>query len=85
MSLEAEIENLRRLLQAQQMEKVKAQAERDALRAELAAEREALEPFAKLNVSRFMTDGIKYVFRIDAKDVRRARARIDAALAKGDK
>jgi predicted nucleic acid-binding Zn-ribbon protein len=39
MSLEAEIESLRRLLQAQQIEKVKAQAECNALRAELAAEK----------------------------------------------
>lgn len=34
----------------------------------------ALEPFAKLRVTRFMTDGLKYEFRIDAADLRRANA-----------
>jgi hypothetical protein len=35
--------------------------------------REALEPFANLRVTRFMTDGLKYGFRVDAADMRRAR------------
>jgi len=36
--------------------------------------REALEPLANLPVTRFMTDGLKYEFRVDAKDIRRGRA-----------
>jgi hypothetical protein len=41
---------------------------------------EALKPFAKLRVGRFMTDGLRYDYRIDAAWLRRAR-RVYEALA----
>jgi hypothetical protein len=46
--------------------------------------REALEPFANLRVSRFMTDGLKYEFRIDAGDLRRANAVLRETKESGD-
>ena len=40
---------------------------------------DALQPLAGLNVARLMTDGIKYNFRIDAADIRHARAALPLA------
>ena len=45
-----------------------------AVRAQLAVAREALEPFAQLRATRFMTNGLRYEFRIDAAWIRKARA-----------
>lgn len=45
----------------------------DRLRAELAAAREALKPFADLRVTRFMTGGLRYNFRVDAAWIRKAK------------
>jgi len=53
-------------------------AERDA---EIMRLREALEPFSNLRVTRLMVDGIKYDFRIDAADIRRARATLATPVA----
>lgn len=47
--------------------------ELNRLRAELAATKEALKPFANLRVTRFMTDGLRYDFRVDAAWIRKAR------------
>lgn len=46
----------------------------DRLRAELTAAKDALKPFADLRVTRFMTDGLTYNFRVDAAWIRKARA-----------
>lgn len=46
--------------------------------------REALEPFAKLNVTRFMMDGCRYDFRVDAAWIRGARAAL-ACRPQGEK
>jgi len=48
------------------------------LREALAEDEKALEPFAGLQVARFMTDGCRYDYRLDAAWIRRAKA----ALAK---
>lgn len=47
--------------------------ELDRLRSELAAAREALKPFADLRVTRFMTDGLRYNFLVDAAWIRKAK------------
>ena len=41
--------------------------------------REALAPFASLRVARLMTSGLKYDFRIDAGDIRKAIAALTGA------
>lgn len=48
--------------------------ELDRLRAENKVLRDALKPFANLRTTRFMTDGIRYDFRVDAAWIRKARA-----------
>jgi hypothetical protein len=49
----------------------------DALRAERDALREALKPFADLHANRFMTDGLRYEFRVDVAWIRKARAALN--------
>jgi DNA repair exonuclease SbcCD ATPase subunit len=48
--------------------------ENERLRAKLERAKEALEPFGKLRVGRFETDGLRYDYRLDAAWVRRAHA-----------
>lgn len=55
-------------------------SERDAALSALRTAAEALAPFAKLRVSRFMTDGLRYDYRLDSSWLRRARTAHEAAM-----
>jgi chromosome segregation ATPase len=58
-----------------------ANRQRSEAEAQLAVMREALKPFvANLHVARFMTDGCRYEYRIDAAWLRKARAALQQTL-----